>query len=82
MLDQMGMRWAEKAGGGTLRQERVRVSHTRMVLSQEPENRCLSPTASTRTLSSCPSSVLRHCSVALSHTCSTPLFSIDVHLLF
>lgn len=42
----------------------------RMLLSQDPENTYLSPTASTRTLSSWPSSVRRHSSVTLSHTCA------------
>ena len=53
----------------TLEHSRVSRSHTRMVLSQEPENTCRSPTASTRTLSSCPSSVFMHCRVCESHTC-------------
>ena len=41
----------------------------RMDLSQDPEKTNLSPTASTRTLSSCPSSVRRHSRLTLSHTC-------------
>ena len=58
-----------RAGWAASRQA-GRQARTRTVLSHDPENRQPCPTASTRTLSSCPSRVRRQVSVVVSHACT------------